>query len=188
MKKKETASAGHSRTKLKELTMIGLMAAVICIVAPFSIPLPFSPVPISLTNFAIYITIYVIGMRAGAVSYLVYLFLGAVGLPVFSSFSGGLGKLLGPTGGYLIGFLFIALIQGLFMKLRPGSNFAAVAGMIIGTIVCYTFGTAWLAFQASLSLKAALTAGVIPYLPGDAVKIILSSVIGPKLARSISRI
>lgn len=188
MKKERITPSDRSQTKLKELTMIGLMAAVICIVAPFSIPLPFSPVPISLTNFAIYIIIYVIGMRAGSISYLIYLFLGAVGLPVFSSFSGGLGKLAGPTGGYLIGFLFIALIQGFCMKLRPGSNPAAIAGMIAGTIVCYFFGTAWLAFQANLSFGAAMAAGVIPYLPGDAIKIILSSVIGPKLTRSVSNI
>ena len=108
--KDNTISAGS--TKTKRLTLIGLSAALLCILGPLSIPLPVSPVPITLTNFAVYIIIYILGMHSGTVSVLIYLCLGAVGLPVFSAFSGGLGKLAGPTGGYLAGFLFLALIQG----------------------------------------------------------------------------
>lgn len=176
------------KSKIKELTIIGLMTAVICIIAPFSIPIPISPVPISLTNFAIYIIIYATGLKTGTISYLIYLLLGAAGLPVFSAFSGGLGKLAGPTGGYLIGFLFLAVIQGIFMQMLPGNNAAAVIGMLTGTIICYLFGTAWLAFQANLSFHAALAAGVIPYLPGDAVKIFISAITGPKIRNTIKRI
>ena len=99
-------------TKTKELTLIGLMAALTCIAGPLSLPLPFSPVPISLTNLAIYFSVYILGMKRGTISYLVYLLLGLVGLPVFSAFTSGPAKLFGPTGGYLIGFIFIALISG----------------------------------------------------------------------------
>lgn len=95
-------------TKTKELTLIGLMAALTCIAGPLSLPLPFSPVPISLTNLAIYFSVYILGMKRGTISYLVYLLLGLVGLPVFSAFTSGPAKLFGPTGGYLIGFIFIA--------------------------------------------------------------------------------
>ena len=108
--RRNTVRPGSSRTKF--LTLTGLMTAVICIVGPLSLPLPASPVPVTLTNFAIYIAVYVLGLKAGTVSCLIYLCLGAAGLPVFSAFSGGIGKLAGPTGGYLIGFLFLALIQG----------------------------------------------------------------------------
>ena len=88
----------------KQLTLVGVMTAVTCILGPFSIPLPFSPVPISFTNLAVYLTVYVLGMKFGTISFITYLLLGAVGLPVFSAFTGGIGKLAGPTGGYLIGY------------------------------------------------------------------------------------
>lgn len=81
-------------TKTKELTLIGLMAALTCIAGPLSLPLPFSPVPISLTNLAIYFSVYILGMKRGTISYLVYLLLGLVGLPVFSAFTSGPAKLL----------------------------------------------------------------------------------------------
>lgn len=184
--KKNTISAGSTRTK--KLTLIGLAAALLCILGPLSIPIPVSPVPITLTNFAVYIIIYTLGMRSGAVSILIYLCLGAAGLPVFSAFSGGLAKLAGPTGGYLAGFLFLALIQGFLTERFPGKNTAAVFGMILGLAVCYLFGTIWLAQQMSLSFTAALSIGVLPYLPGDAVKIILAAAACPKLRARVSRI
>ena len=184
--KDNTISAGS--TKTKRLTLIGLSAALLCILGPLSIPLPVSPVPITLTNFAVYIIIYILGMHSGTVSVLIYLCLGAVGLPVFSAFSGGLGKLASPTGGYLAGFLFLALIQGFLMERFPGKNTAAVFGMILGLAVCYLFGTIWLARQMSLTFTAALGVGVLPYLPGDAVKIILAAVAGPKLRAAVKRI
>lgn len=177
-----------SQGRAKKLTLIGLMAAVLCILGPFSIPLPVSPVPLSLTNFVVYITVYILGMKCGTASVLVYLLLGTAGLPVFSGFGGGLGKLVGPTGGYLIGFLFIALIQGFLMEHFPGRKTAAIAGMILGLALCYAFGTLWLAGQMNLSFGAALAVGVIPYLPGDMLKIILAAIIGPKLRARVRKI
>ena len=94
----------QSKTNVREMALIALMAAVTCILGPLSVPI--GVVPISLTNFAIYLAIYVLGCRRGTISYIVYLLLGLVGLPVFSGFSSGVGKLFGPTGGYLIGFIF----------------------------------------------------------------------------------
>lgn len=176
------------KTPARFMTLTGLITAVICIVGPVSIPLPVSPVPITLTNFAIYLSLYVLGLKAGTVSCIIYLLLGAAGLPVFSSFSGGIGKLAGPTGGYLIGFLVLSLIQGLLMHLFPRKNSAAIAGMILGTAACYFFGTVWLARQMELSFQEALAAGVIPYLPGDTVKIATASIIGPKLTAAVRKL
>lgn len=178
----------HGNIKTRQLTLTGLMSALLCILGPLSIPLPVSPVPITLTNFAVYIIIYILGIHSGTVSVLIYLCLGTAGLPVFSAFSGGLGKLAGPTGGYLIGFLFIALIQGFLMDRFPGKNAPAAAGMILGLCVCYLFGTAWLSVQMQLTFTSALGIGVLPYLPGDAVKIILAAVIGPKLRAAVRRL
>ena len=120
-------------TKTKELTLIGLMAALTCIAGPLSLPLPFSPVPISLTNLAIYFSVYILGMKRGTISYLVYLLLGLVGLPVFSAFTSGPAKLFGPTGGYLIGFIFIALISGYCVDRWNGRFVASFLGMAAGT-------------------------------------------------------
>lgn len=172
----------------KELTLIGVMTAVTCVMGPFAIPIPFSPVPISLTNLAVYLTVYVLGMKFGTISYVVYLCLGAVGLPVFSAFSGGLGKLAGPTGGYLVGFIFLALIAGFFIERFPSSLPMAVLGMVLGTAVCYLFGTVWLSRQLSLSFTAGLAAGVIPYIPGDIIKIIIAALLGTKLRAAVKKI
>ena len=175
------------KMRTRQLTLIGLMTAVICILGPLSLPLPFSPVPITLTNLAVFFAIYLLGIKGGTICLFVYLCLGTAGLPVFSSFSGGLGKLAGPTGGYLIGFIFLALIQGFLMKAFPGKNTAAVIGMILGMAVCYLFGTAWLAIQMGLTFPAALSIGVLPYLPGDGVKIIIAAIAGPKLRTAVQR-
>ena len=153
MNQRLTASQAE---KTKKITMIGLMTAVTCILGPLSLPLPFSPVPITLTNFAVFLSIYILGMKYGTISLLIYLALGTIGLPVFSSFSGGLGKLAGPTGGYLFGFIFLALIHGFFMLRFHKKTFASIIGMTLGMIACYLFGTIWLALHMSLTFKAAL--------------------------------
>ncbi len=153
-----------------------------------AIPIPVSPVPISLTNLVIMISIYVLGFKDATISYIVYLLLGLVGLPVFSGFTGGLGKLAGPTGGYLIGFIFLALISGLFVDKFPKNRILAVVGMIIGMAVTYIFGTEWLAIQLKMSFVAALSVGVIPYLAGDAVKIIIAIIVGPVLRSRLSQL
>ena len=87
-----------------QMALIAVMAAITCILGPLSIPIPISPVPISLTNLAIYLTVCLLGWKFGTISYLIYLLIGIAGLPVFSGFSSGFAKLLGPTGGYLIGY------------------------------------------------------------------------------------
>ncbi len=187
----KTANQGVTRKNAlstKQMALIGVMTAVTCILGPIAIPLPISPVPISFTNLAIYLTVYVLGMKAGTISYLVYLLVGFAGLPVFSGFTGGVGKLAGPTGGYLVGFIFMAAIAGWMIDHFQGKYMIHVLGMVIGTMVCYVFGTIWLAGQLGISFTAGLGVGVIPYLPGDAAKIILAVLVGPKLRKEIRRI
>lgn len=169
----------------RELTIIGLMTAVMCILGPIAMPIPFSPVPISFGNLAIFLALYVLGMKQGFISYLVYFFLGLAGLPVFTGFSGGLGKALGPTGGYLIGFFFMVVIAGFFIDRWPGKKTMSVAGMFLGSLVCNIFGTIWLSYQLGISFVSGLGVGVLPYLPGDLIKIICASIIGPTLRRAV---
>ena len=168
------------KLSVSEMTLTAVMAAVICVLGPLSIPIPISPVPISFTNLALLITVCILGWKLGTLSYLIYLVLGLAGLPVFSGFSSGIGKLLGPTGGYLIGMIFAAIICGLsFEKLKHPA--AVTAGLILGIGVSYIFGTTWLCFTAHLNFIQGLWAGVIPYIPGDLIKIIFAVIVGPKI-------
>lgn len=183
-----TVAVDNQKIRTKQMVLIALMTAVTCVLGPLSIPLPFSPVPISLTNFAIFLAIFVLGMKNGTISFIIYLLLGAVGVPVFSSFRGGLQVLAGPTGGYLIGFIFLALIMGFALDHFDRKLVPTIIGMIIGMAVCYAFGTVWLAKLLSLSFKEGLMMGVIPYLPGDAAKIIIATIVGPKLYGATQKI
>lgn len=193
MKMSENNASGNvainaQTARTKKIVLIGLMTAVTCILGPLSIPLPFSPVPISLTNFAIFLAVFILGMKDATISFIIYLLLGAVGVPVFSAFSGGLGKLVGPTGGYLFGFIFLALIMGFFMEHFDRKIVPTIIGMIIGMAVCYIFGTVWLAKLMSLSFNEALALGVLPYLAGDVAKIIIAVIIGPRLYAATLRV
>ena len=183
-----TVAVDNQKIRTKQMVLIALMTAVTCVLGPLSIPLPFSPVPISLTNFAIFLAIFVLGMKSGTISFIIYLLLGAIGVPVFSSFRGGLQVLAGPTGGYLIGFIFLALIMGFALEHFDRKLVPTIIGMIIGMAVCYAFGTVWLAKLLSLSFKEGLIMGVIPYLAGDAAKIIIAAIVGPKLYGATQKI
>jgi biotin transport system substrate-specific component len=174
-------------SKTANLTMIGLMTAVLCLMGPLSLVIPISPVPISLTNLAIYLTVILLGMKRGTIVTLVYLLIGFVGVPVFSAFTGGPGKLIGPTGGYLIGFIFLALIAGYAVDRFPGKIGWTVLGMVGGTLILYGLGTAWLAYSAGMTFSQALFAGVIPFILGDAIKIAFAIVLGFPIKKRLHR-
>lgn len=176
--------------KVKEITFTALMAAVCCILGPLSIPI--GAIPISLTVVSVYLCVFALGTKFGTIAYVVYLLLGAAGLPVFSGFQGGVGKLVGPTGGYLIGFIIMAVITGLFIDMA--SHFFGmkkyvlqVIGMVFGLAVCYLFGTVWFMVTAHVTLIAGLTTCVFPFLPFDALKIAFCVVIGNALRHALTR-
>lgn len=180
-----SASTGH--LAISDMTMIGLVTAVTCVLGPMSIPIFISPVPITLTNLVLYVSLYILKTKRAFISYLIYLLLGTAGLPVFSGFSGGLGKLMGPTGGYLAGFLFLILIAGYFVEHWPDNRLICGAGMVLGTGICYVFGTLWLCRQLDLSFIEGLGIGVFPYLIGDGAKIVLAVITGPIISKRISQ-
>lgn len=169
----------------KELALIGLMAAVMCVLGPISVPIPISPVMISLGNMAILLAVYVLGTKRGLISYLIYLFLGTVGLPVFTGVAGGLGKVVGPTGGYLIGYFFMIGIAGYFINRFPGKKLIIIPGMFLGTVVCNMIGTIWLSHVLEVSFVTGLASGVLPYLPGDLAKVVIAAWIGPILKKAV---
>ena len=181
---KKDSSARQPAFTSHNMAVTAAMASVICILGPLSIAIPISPVPISFTNLAVCFSIYVLGWKLGTISYLLYLLIGLAGIPVFSGFTSGFIKLAGPTGGYLIGFIFMAIICGLVIEstTNPVLQFL---GLVSGFAVNDLFGTIWLCHVAHLSFVQGLWAGVIPYIPGDLIKIILVICSGPHIRKRI---
>ncbi|MDD6308825.1 MAG: biotin transporter BioY [Clostridia bacterium] len=183
MGKKFNTSIRNTRTY--SLLSIALMAAIMCILAPMSIPI--GPVPITLTNFAIYLSLYILDWKKGTISYLIYLLIGLVGFPVFSGFTGGIEKLAGPTGGYIIGFIPMAIIAGIAIN-KFKQKWIQLIGMIIGTVVCYAFGTLWFCLQSGNPVIAALSICVFPFIPGDLVKMIIAIFIATKIREKLDKV
>ena len=166
-----------------QLTTCALMAALMCILGPMAIPI--GPVPVSFTNLVIYLAVYLLGMRGGTVSYAVYLLLGAAGLPVFSGWQGGLGKLAGPTGGYLVGFVLMALLSGFALEKFRARPVPTMLGMAAGTLVAYLFGTVWFVLQMQCAVWHALTVCVLPFIPFDLAKIVIATGLGKAIRAAL---
>lgn len=175
----------EKKLSIYKIALIGVMTAITCILGPLSIPIGI--VPISLTNLAILITVIILGWKMGTISCLIYLLVGLVGIPVFSGFTFGPGRLFGPTGGYLFGFIFLAIISGIFIDKFRGKIYMYVIGMVIGTIVLYTFGTAWLSYQKNLPFDVALAVGVFPFVPWDIAKMVCAVIVGPIVRKQLVR-
>lgn len=166
-----------------QLAVTALMAAVMCVLGPLSVPI--GEVPISLTNLVICFAVWLLGARFGTLSVLVYLLLGAVGLPVFSAYSGGLAKLAGPTGGYLIGFLPMAFLGGLIIEKTKGQPVLSGMGLVLGIAVSYALGTAWFVFQMGCDLQYALAVCVYPFIVFDLAKVVLTVLVGGVVRRRL---
>lgn len=164
--------------KTQNITLIALMSAILCIIGPFVIPI--GMVPMSLTNLVIYLTIIFLDKKRATISVAVYLLIGFVGLPVFAGFTGGAGKLLGPTGGYLIGYLVLSLVAGTILEKIEKVKILALS---MGTIGLYLIGTMWLMFQSKLSFMSALTVGVLPFVVFDVIKILVAVVLGNSIRK-----
>ena len=174
----DTTMQNKSKFSVKQLALVGLMTAVICVLGPLALSIPISPVPISLGTLAIYFVVSVLGMKLGTISVVIYILLGLVGVPVFAGFTSGPGKLFGPTGGYIIGYIFMALICGLFVD-KFGRNLPVYfLGMLLGTSACYILGTLWLGFQVVMCFSVVLAVGVLLFILGDLVKLVIAMLVG----------
>jgi biotin transport system substrate-specific component len=178
----------EKRQKIRtyELTAMAMITALMCILAPFSVPLP-GGVPISFTNMVIYLTVYLLGGKRGTICYCVYLLIGLIGVPVFSGFTSGPAKLVGPTGGYLIGFIFMAMICGAFCAVGKHNIPIYIVGMLLGLAAAYAFGTAWFMYAYKMGLMETLLVCVIPFLGGDALKIAAVAVAGPLIRTRLNK-
>lgn len=174
------------RFPLAQLCRIAIMAALLCVASPWSIPV--GPIPISLATFVVYLIGIVLGWLDGTIAVAVYLLLGTIGLPVFSGGAGGFQKLIGATGGYLIGYLPCVALTGWMADRFPYKRLWTVVGMVFGTIVLYAIGTAWFMVQSRRELLESLSLCVVPFLAGDAAKIAVCALIGIPLRKSTDKL
>ena len=175
----------------RALVLCALFAALTAICSQLAIPL--QPVPINLAMLSVFLAGGLLGGKYGALSQAVYVLLGAVGVPVFQGFRGGLSALTGPTGGYIIGYVLAALVTGWLFALSYRkfsqtpwlcSVFAALS-CICGLIVCYGLGTFWYVLESQTAFLPALSLCVVPFLPGDAAKILVAALLLPRLKKTV---
>ena len=176
-------STSKTSIPVKHMVFTALFTAVLCVVAPFSITV--GPIPLSFATLVIYLAAGTINWKYATVSILLYVILGAIGLPVFSNFGSGFHKVVGPTGGFIVGYIPLAPAIGLVIAIFNYKRWAYILGMVIGTVILYTCGVAWFIFQASVSLITALMACVVPFLIGDSIKIIVASILAPQLRAAL---
>ena len=177
------AVKARDNSKVLDLVYIAIGAALIAICSWISIP---TAVPFTLQTFAVFFVLLALGGERGTIATLVYVLLGAVGVPVFAGFSGGIGVLLGNTGGYIIGFLFTGLIYILFTKFFKKNIVMKVVALVLGLAVCYAFGTAWfmhvyMKSSGEVGLLTVLGWCVFPFIIPDLLKLALAVVISKRI-------
>lgn len=178
------------KTNVYSLTRIALFATITGVLAFVSIPLPFSPVPVTAQSFGAMLAGLLLGPREGALSQLLYVLLGAAGMPIFAGNASGLGVLAGPTGGYLWGFAAGAYVIGSMVQKRanakpPGTGLSVLACVVGGVVVVYVLGILQLSLTTRLPLGKAIIAGALPFIPGDLLKACIAGLAGPRLRAAL---
>ena len=158
------------------LILVAFCSAIVSVLAQITIPLPL--IPITGQTLAIGLVVTILGLKYGTYSVLLYILLGVVGLPVFQSFTGGVGIVFGPTGGYILGFIPCALIIGYYLQKTSTTIFHAIVANILGMFVTLAFGATWLKILNDLSWEAAFLAGVVPFLIVGVVKAVIAAFVG----------
>ena len=167
----------------QQLTLSALLCALLCVLAQVQIPLP--PVPLSLSLLAVHLCGALLGCRWGTAAVGCYVFLGAVGLPVFAGLGGGISALLGPTGGFILGYLPCAFVVGVLARHMGFSRRALMLSMAAGTLLCYAAGLCWFSLSTGAGLAAGLSACVLPFIPGDLLKIALAASLSLRLQKPL---
>ena len=181
------AEVTKSKITTKELVFTALMAVIIAVCSWISIP---TTVPFTLQTFGVFMAVGLLGGRKGTISVLVYILLGAVGVPVFAGFSGGIGVLFGTTGGYIVGFLLSGLVYWAMTAAFGEKLPIMIIAMVLGLLVCYAFGTAWFMIvyaknTAPIGLLTALGWCVFPFIIPDCIKIALAVVLTKQLKKYV---
>jgi biotin transport system substrate-specific component len=165
-----------------------MMVALMAVCSWISIPV--GQVPITLQTFGVFVAVGLLGGKLGSLSVFVYVLLGTIGVPVFAGFSGGFSSIIGTSGGYIVGFIFSALVMWLMEKLLGKKFWVLAVSMVVGLLVCYAFGTAWFMLvytrtSGAVALSTVLGWCVIPFIIPDAVKIICALLISGRLRNHV---
>lgn len=178
----------YNRNKLTSIIYSALFAALISVLGLVAIPLPISPVPITGQSLAIMLAGSILTARQAAFSVLTFLLLGAVGVPVFAGLTGGIGIIIGPRGGYLIGYLVGAIVIAVAKGKNNNIWSLALANITGGIIVVYILGILWLSFVTGMGLEKATIVGALPYIPGDLFKVFVATVVGVSINKRLANI
>ncbi|MGI6678196.1 MAG: biotin transporter BioY [Dehalobacterium sp.] len=172
--------------KINEMSQIAMFAALIAVLSQISFPLPISPVPMTLQTFGVFFTALVLGSRKGALALILYTFIGGAGLPVFSQGKAGLPVLMGPTGGYILGFIVAAWIIGKIIERTDRLSFMrSFLALFCGVTVIYFLGTIQLKVLLNLSITEAFVLGVLPYLVLEFIKVIMAVYLGCAVRKAL---
>ena len=173
----------NSRLKLKSFISVSLFSAVIAVCSFFSIPFA---VPFTMQLFGVFSALYLLGGKRGTLSICLYVFLGALGLPVFSGFTGGIGKILDLTGGFITGFIISGIVFWIFTSLFKGKR-SGILGLFLSLPACYLTGALWYAFHSGgellPSLKGAFITCILPFIIPDLLKIALAVFVSEKIKK-----
>ena len=175
----------QSKLSIQEICLIAIMTAITAVMAQISIPLPMM-VPMTMQTFAVTLAGIILGAKCGSIAMGVYLLLGAVGVPVFSGFKGGLQSLIGPTGGFLLSFPIMAYIIGKGIELRRQKGMFTLL-LCVGTIANYVVGVLMYCVVMESSVWTAITACVLPFVPSAIIKAVLASVLGIRLRKQLEK-
>lgn len=175
-------------SRITRLVQIALFAALMAVTSQISFPLPFTAIPFTLGIFGAFLTGALLRPGEAVEAQLIYLLLGAAGLPVFSQFMGGIGVLAGPTGGFLAGYVGIALIVSAVRRRWKGNRFMGnLTGMVMGLAVCYLCGMLWFMAVTSGTLQSAFVLCVLPFIPFDLMKAVLAAAFGGLLETALEK-
>ena len=179
----------NQKMKTVDLVYIAIGAVLIAVCSWISIP---TTVPFTLQTFAVFFVLSALGGKRGTMSVVIYILLGAVGIPVFAQFTSGIGILLGMTGGYIVGFIFIGLIYWLAVKLFGKKMWIEAAALVLGLIVCYAFGTFWFMHvymqqSGAIGAATALSWCVFPFILPDLAKLALAITLARRIAPVLRR-
>ena len=182
-----STAKNSSFTKTRDMGYIAVFAVLIAICSWISIP---TVVPFTLQTFGVFLAVGVLGGRRGTMAVLIYILLGCVGIPVFAGFSGGIGVILGTTGGYIAGFLCSALLMWGIEKVFGRSKIVLAVSMAAGLLVCYAFGTIWFMMvytrnSGSIALSSVLAWCVIPFIIPDLIKIAVALFLTARLRKAL---
>lgn len=169
------------KVSVRDMIYASMLAALTGILGYVIIPLPFSPVPITGQTLAIMLIGLVLSPFMSFMSVAIFLLLGIIGIPVFSGGQAGIGVLIGPKGGYLIGFLIGAVVISLIRKNSNNFIRMAISSLIGGVLIVYLMGVPWLAYITGMNIKKALLVGALPFIPGDLLKMVVALFIARKI-------